>query len=292
MSRGLGAIFVAAAAVLVPASGSDAVDHGSTAVSRQVTPQGSLVAFPRPTVGYFVTARGVVRQSRDGGRTWRRIGSLRPLVALDFVSPNYGFALSKRGDFLTTTDQGWTWQKGRRFIPAPGQMEGPAPAMTVDFVDRRFGIVASGPRSIFRTRDGGHSWQRLDFGCPHGDYLAGIAFGDRRAGFAACGGQPATIQQYRGYHFTSDGGTHWRYGKSRVEVGHVALVASPSARTRFVYASRLGIFRLGDGRTLLATDDADSVLAMSWPTTQFGYALLFQGGLMRTVDGGLHWRRP
>jgi photosynthesis system II assembly factor YCF48-like protein len=177
MSRGLGAIFVAAAAVLVPASGSDAVDHGSTAVSRQVTPQGSLVAFPRPTVGYFVTARGVVRQSRDGGRTWRRIGSLRPLVALDFVSPNYGFALSKRGDFLTTTDQGWTWQKGRRFIPAPGQMEGPAPAMTVDFVDRRFGIVASGPRSIFRTRDGGHSWQRLDFGCPHGDYLAGIAFG-------------------------------------------------------------------------------------------------------------------
>jgi hypothetical protein len=43
---------------------------------------------------------------------------------------------------------------------------------------------------------------------------------------------------------------------------------------------------------LLFTDDTDSVLAMSWPSTRVGYALLLQRGLLRTVDGGRHWRRP
>jgi photosystem II stability/assembly factor-like uncharacterized protein len=269
-----------------------AVDENNAAGLRQAAREGPLVVFPEPSLGYFVTASGVVRRSRDGGRTWRRVGSVRPLVAVDFISETYGFALTRAGDFLRTSDGGRSWQKRRRFQPAAGEMEGPGPPMVVDFVDRRFGVVASGPRRIFRTRDGGRSWQRLPFACPHGDYLAGVAFGNRREGFAACGGQPATAQQFRGFHFTHDGGSHWRYGKSRIESGHVALVASPAARIRYVYASRLGIYRLGDRRILLNTDDADSVLAMSWPTTHVGYALLLHGGLKRTLDGGRHWRRP
>ena len=160
----------------------------------------------------------------------------------------------------------------------------------VEFVDRRFGFVAAGPRRIFRTRDGGQTWQRLRFGCPKPDYLGGLAFANRRAGFAACGGQPATAMQLRSYAFTANGGTTWRRGRQRISSGHVALVASPSPRTRYVYASRQGIFRLG-GPLLLFTDDTDSVLAMSWPTPRVGYALLLHGGLRLTTDGGRHWRR-
>jgi hypothetical protein len=67
--------------------------------------------------------------------------------------------------------------------------------------------------------------------------------------------------------------------------------ASLHAAGSYVDASRLGIFRLG-GPTLLYTDDADSVSAMSWPSARVGYALLLHRGLIRTVDGGRHWRRP
>jgi hypothetical protein len=130
--------------------------------------------------------------------------------------------------------------------------------MVVDFVDRRFGFVASGPRSIFRTRDGGRRWQRLRFACPYPDYLGGLAFVSRREGFASCGGQPATAMQFRSYHFTHNGGTSWRHLRARIENGHVGLLALPNPRTRYIYASRLGIFRLG-GPRLLFIDDTDSV---------------------------------
>jgi hypothetical protein len=160
----------------------------------------------------------------------------------------------------------------------------------VEFVDPRFGFVAAGPRRIFRTRDGGQTWQPLRFGCPRFDYLGGLAFANRRVGFAACGGQPATAMQQRLYAFTAYGGTTWRRGRETISSGHVALVASPSPRTRYVYASRHGIFRLG-GPILLVTDDIDSVLSMSWPTPRVGYALLLHDGLMRTTDDGRHWRR-
>jgi len=163
--------------------------------------------------------------------------------------------------------------------------------MLVEFVDRKFGFVAAGPRRIFRTRDGGRSWERLRLGCRRGEYLGGLAFASRREGFSSCGGQPATAMQFRTYHFTHDGGTSWRQSRASGDSGHVALLASPTPRTRYVYASRLGIFRLG-GPTLLFTDDTDSVSAMSWPSARVGYGLLLHRGLIRTVDGGRHWRRP
>jgi hypothetical protein len=97
--------------------------------------------------------------------------------------------------------------------------------------------------------------------------------------------------QFRSYHVTHNSGTSWRHRTTRIENGHVALLALPTPRSRYVYASRLGIVRLG-GPTLLFTDDTDSVLAMSWPSARVGYALLFHRGLIRTVDGGRHWRRP
>jgi photosystem II stability/assembly factor-like uncharacterized protein len=282
--------FLAALAIAVAFLSPSAARSTNLSVVPGVS-EGSLVAFPTPHLGYLVTAAGAVRRSRDGGRTWRRVGRVAPLVAVDFVSATHGFALSTRGVLWTSGDAGRTWQAGRRFVPSPGDHRGPAPLMVVDFVDEEFGFVAAGPRRVFRTRNGGRSWQRLRFGCPSYDYLGGLGFANRRGGFAACGGQPATAMQRRSYAFTADGGTTWRHSRNRIESGHVALAASPSPRVRYLYASRLGIFRL-NGPVLLFTNDTDSVLGMSWPTPRVGYALLLHGGLRRTSDGGRHWRRP
>jgi photosystem II stability/assembly factor-like uncharacterized protein len=291
LSRSPALLVAAAAAVVLLARAVQAAEPSSATEPQAAVADGALVAFPERNLGYFITASGGVRQSRDGGRTWRRVGSVAPLVAVDFVSATDGYALSRRGVLWATTDGGRRWQPGPRFIPAPGELDGPAPPMVVDFADRHFGFVASGPRSIFRTRNGGRSWQRLRFGCRHGEYLGGLAFATRREGLAACGGQPATAMQGRQYHFTRNGGTNWRHGEAGIENGHVALVALPTSRTRYVYAARLGISRVG-GPTLLFTDDTDFVLAMSWPSARIGYALLLHRGLVRTVDGGRRWRRP
>jgi photosystem II stability/assembly factor-like uncharacterized protein len=283
--RRRGVVVAGLAGVLLCPGATHAADHAFPA------PDGPLISFPSSGLGYLVTQRGVVKWSRDSGRTWRRVGVVGPLVYVDFVSATHGFGLSTRAVLWTTTDGGRTWRSGRRFAIASYEHSGPAPPLVVDFVDRQVGFVALGPARAFATRDGGRTWSRLAPPCRGESYLGGLAFATPRFGFAACGGGPATAMQGRSYSFTTDGGRTWRRSRWRIESGHVALAASPSQRVRYLYASRLGIFRLGDGRMLLFTDDVDSVVSMSWPNPRVGYAMLLHGGLKRTTDAGRHWRR-
>jgi hypothetical protein len=85
LGRSLAAALLAGAtAVLLSASAVGAEEGREAVALRGFVGWGSLVSFPERDLGYLVTPSGGVRKSRDGGRTWRRIGSVPPLVAVDF----------------------------------------------------------------------------------------------------------------------------------------------------------------------------------------------------------------
>jgi hypothetical protein len=76
--------------------------------------------------------------------------------------------------------------------PLRGRLPGPF-TRAVDFVDPEYGWVAPPDGRGCRTVDGVRSWQRLPFRSPFA--FGGLSSLDPSTGFAACGGQPATIER-------------------------------------------------------------------------------------------------
>jgi hypothetical protein len=131
-------------------------------------------------------------------------------------------------------------------------------------------------RGLVDDDDGGRTWRGGRRFTPAPGGFGGPAppmaldFVDWHFGFVASG--------LRRIFRTRDDGRSWE--RLRFACPHDEYLGG------LAFASRLG------GPTLLDTADVDSVMAMSWPSPRVGHALLFHRGLIRTVDGGRHWRRP
>lgn len=247
------------------------------------------VDFPTRESGYLGLYGGRLLASDDGGRNWRTVSSGVRFDALAFVSPRVGFGLSGRLLFRTV-DGGRRWERFHAFSRARGYF-GPA-GEVLSFVDEAHGWAVPADARLYRTSDGGRSWARLGFACGPGIWVVGgVSFVTSRIGFAVCGGQPATIMQARSYYRTDDGGDTWRLTEQRIFSGYVNRLEYVSERVGFESSDRGGIDRLPGHKTLLFTDDGETVWSMSWPDAQHGFALLSHTGLMRTDDDGHHWRR-
>ncbi|HEV8688212.1 MAG TPA: YCF48-related protein, partial [Gaiellaceae bacterium] len=260
--------------------------------------------FPTTERGFLGTRDRRLLASHDGGRSWQPIGPRHRFVALEFVSPRNGYALTDVGTLLATRDGARSWRFVRAF---PGGGAGGPFRATVRFIDARRGWVIPFDQRIYRTLDGGRSWTRLAFRC--GFVLGGASPAGSTSGYALCGGQPATIDQMKGLYATRDGGDSWRLVargclrgdtrcRARADVpltGHASGLVFRSPRDGLMLASRLGIYRTRDGgrhwRTTLFTDDAFFVDTVSWPARRQIYALLSQAGLLASDDGGKHWQQ-
>lgn len=138
------------------------------------------VAFVDPAHGWAVGDRGLILQTDDGGRTWRRALSptAAPLGAVSFVDARRGWAVGgslrpytheSRGVVLATDNGGGDW----RVVCDSG-----APRFRVlRMLDERTGLAAgdstpTAPSGVWRTDDGGQSWRPLPGEAGH-DWLAG-----------------------------------------------------------------------------------------------------------------------
>ena len=95
----------------------------------------------------WVVTRGRVYRTEDGAR-WQREGRLRPLLQLHFLDRARGYAVTKAGSLLTTSDAGAHWtlvnSEGNRFSQVCLTSSGDGLA-----VERN---------EIVSTHDGGRSW--------------------------------------------------------------------------------------------------------------------------------------
>jgi photosystem II stability/assembly factor-like uncharacterized protein len=259
------------------------------------------VSFVSEQRGFLATGDGRLMATRDGGGNWRRSGPLVRFLRLSFLSEREGFALTKAGALLHTSNGGRTWSRLHDFVASASRSPGPF-GESLDFVDRARGFAALGGR-IYRSLDGGRTWSPLPFRCG-GSFFAfgGVAFVNAQRGYAICGSQAATDEQSKELFTTADGGSHWRlltrtakHGVGLPWIGFADGLAFPAAGVGYLSADRAGIYRTSDAghswRTVLFTDDTYAVEDASWIDAHSGFVLLFNSGLARTDNGGVHWRQ-
>ncbi len=141
--------------------------------------------FVSPQRG-FAAGSGAILATRDGGRSWSRQyrGRLR-IRALDFSGPRHGWAVAS-GALLRTSDGGGVWRRAA---------EPPQPLSAVAFTSATTGFGVAGS-SLYRTVDAAKTWTRAKVPGP----VQAVCFGGARRGWAAGG-----TALYR----TVDGGAAW-----------------------------------------------------------------------------------
>ena len=136
------------------------------------------VAFPDPSHGFVVGARGAILATTDGGRTWpvqaacSGPGPCRAdapdrvtadLSAVVFSDPSHGFAVGARGTILATTDGGRTWAVQRACEESSPCLAGSGDLVVddlagVSFADSTYGYAVGARGTILATRNGGRTW--------------------------------------------------------------------------------------------------------------------------------------
>lgn len=140
------------------------------------------VDFVNRSVGYIVGMEvlwGSVHKTTDGGNTWTLKplgGNLPRLRAVDFISPDEGWAVGDTGLIVHTIDGGNHWET---------QTSGVTNALYgVKFLDRQTGYVV-GSSVILKTVNGGLTWMPEDAGLNGTAY--GVDFADANHGWVVGG---------------------------------------------------------------------------------------------------------
>jgi photosystem II stability/assembly factor-like uncharacterized protein len=251
--------------------------HESTPPScRRVCYDGSL-SFLDPRHGYlFAAVRGAhapnkLFRTNDGGRTWQLVSQPSIWGPITFVNSHTAFAggpgqmvigdLTPGPPIITlyrTTDGGRTWSKhniagSNSFVELPIRVFGSQVALVQNGPNRGGGLNLN-PGTIDVSRDGGHYWVRH-----------AVPFGPGRLGsFSAVSPSVWALSSGSDLFTTHDAGRHWR-----------KIVFRNPPRTS-------QITRFSGVRNVVFT------------SRQVGWALFYglhsNSTLIRTTDGGLHWK--
>jgi photosystem II stability/assembly factor-like uncharacterized protein len=268
--------------------------------------------------------KGVVMTTDDLGRTWTRQRLKSGPKYYDLYSvaftpdASHGWAVGDGGVIFRTDDRGTTWteQKGPpglngallKIAVADAQKfcaggehgmllctsDGGANWNLQKFHDINFfDVVFTDPNNVWavgefatlmHSADGGKTWQMLNGGqLGKGDPLFSIAF-DGQQGLAV--GLIGTSLQ------TSDGGKTWQAHELPIEHRSLYTVTTvPSQSGEFYAAGEQGLaFLITNGEVTSVPSGVADAIAASAFSPRFGIATGLSGTLLRSDDGGRHWR--
>lgn len=254
-----------------------------------------------------VGERGIVLLSDDDGAHWRQAATpvQVSLVAVQFATPELGWATGHLGVVLHTMDAGLTWRKQFDGVQAASTMvraaatpeatraaqqmqdDGPdKPLLDLYFSDARNGYVLGAYNLLFRTTDGGNTWQ------PWQEHVANPKslhlYAMRAAGNALyLAGEQGTLLR------SLDGGASFEALATPYKGSYFGLLAAPNGEL-VAYGLRGNAWWSGDqGRSWRQVDTGlQQALTAGIVLADGSLALLSQGGdILLSRDAGRSFTR-
>jgi photosystem II stability/assembly factor-like uncharacterized protein len=230
-----------------------------------------------------VGERGMVLLSDDGGATWRQVAvpTSATLTAVEFVTPQIGWAVGHYGVVLASRDGGATWSRQFDGVQAAAAAKQAALA-------RRAQAAAAPtvPAEAARAQRAVVEAERLVADGPDKPFLA-LHFFDERHGFI--------VGAYNLIFETLDGGAHWQPRLDALDnpKGNHLYAAIGQGTQLFIAGEQGVLFRSDDaGRsfTRLASPYAGSFFALARVGDSVVAAGL-RGNAFRSADLGLSWQK-
>ncbi|MFZ1594269.1 MAG: YCF48-related protein [Anaerolineae bacterium] len=196
------------------------------------------------------------------------------LTGIAFANSQLGWAVGKNGQFMRTTNGGYTWAY---------QLAAPAVDLgAVDFVDATTGWRVGANGAIWRSTDAGLTWASQ--GSPTSLRLTSLAMVDASTGWSA--GYSGAIVR------TTNGGGAWTVQSGGTSNHLDGLFAWDASRAWAVGNLGTVIATTNGGATW--TPQAVGVTtswlhAVTFTSSQNGWAVGDNGALLRTTNGGAVW---
>jgi photosystem II stability/assembly factor-like uncharacterized protein len=299
-SRVVGGLVVAALAALSCRSSSTASDGGASgsagAWSRTALAGAQIVTTvavdPKdPRTVFAGVAAGSAEQgfvrTRDGGKTWSKLGGNLPLRWAGFVA-----VAPRTGTVLVNPGVEGIWRStnhGDSFVLAtadPGGTNGLFFHPTSSVV-----WTVTSQRGCVRSNDDGATWARTpNTGLPLNQFTLGPLASDGAKLYLGTGG--------KGLYVSSDNGDTWTKtasaGLPDSSGGGDALAIVIAAGAILVETTRAGLFRSTDGAASFTRLDPRTryeALAIDPSNAQIAYVSANDttGGLLKTTNGGQSW---
>jgi photosystem II stability/assembly factor-like uncharacterized protein len=248
----------------------------------------------------------VAYRTTDGGRSWERIGDPPSAGTFAFVSDTRGYVTTyglRRDELFATSDGGTTWRRVGRL---PGSVHGAG----LSFLTPQRGFVET-RRTVFATYDGGRNWSpilRVAEPVQDTTLWAPTVFGKTLVvpEFVPLA-DPADGPLRMIIHVSHDNGRSWTVREAPRPTYNLGAQASgpPSfsftSAKAWVVAGRSALFITTDAGRTWRTVRPGTVprgslvhLATGFTSARDGWALFSPPQkpdvLMRTSDGGRHWR--
>jgi photosystem II stability/assembly factor-like uncharacterized protein len=254
-------------------------------------PSFTAVAFTDPAAGWVVGRRGLIWNTRDGGKTWGQqdAGVKKDLLAVFALSRALCYA-SGEGVIVKTDNGGDSWR--RVYMeppPTPEELEKPKserrrPQVFNDvfFFDERRGWAVGADGIMMYSGNEGEYWNRLNTGLAR--TFNSVWFAAPSRGFVAC--DDGSI------YATDNGGKRW--------TARAATGGGEPLRALFFVDEAYG-WAVGDGGTIMRTRDggtnwkemrlggAISIRDVCFTDRMTGWLAGERGTLMKTWDGGDTW---
>lgn len=233
---------------------------------------------PDGTLGLAVGGNRNLLRTTDGGASWSAVeydptGSGFIITSVALPSAAVAVAGTSFGNLLRSDDGGLTWTAVGGTIGAQGS--------GFAFADVNVGVVVSAG-GILRTTDGGQTWTAVS------------AVPATRASFGSADVGAAGGPQSGGVLITADKGATWQLAAGSPVPADVQMIGDQT----IVVAAGAQVLRSTDrGQTftpLAAVPSASAsttVVSVRFATLLTGFAVLSDGTLLQTVDGGASWTR-
>ncbi len=244
----------------------------------------SCVHFVNDTLGWAGTLTGKIYRSINGGANWTLTNSGQPssnyMTAIQFLDTEVGYASCYAGEMLKSTDGGLNWQ-------GVGPFDQVVLVRDFHFYDTELGVGVGSAGEVIRTTDGGASWDSIPSNTTYTMF-----------DLEAQGNTMVAVGSWGRVIRSTDAGLTWteqqvglvEHKSVTITANGVGFIGTDGGLNHTDdFGATWQLWHAGTWHTLInkmSFMNADTGVAVGWQTMGG-----LESGLLRTVDGGRHWKK-